>query len=323
MSFKQSHKQKGFTLLEMSIVLLIISIIGVGVITTFSNDTTVEQYKKTQATFNRIRDSMIGFIASNGRLPCPAGPTAARTSSAFGKKQEITSPSPITCDTSTGILSTDVSGGGGGDVLYYGAVPVRDLGLADSDAFDGFGKRIGYVVQKASVNSNATNGMCRPGFKAMDINNNVRYICYAGQASGSVDSATPDITIWPAYPHTKTSSQDAVYVLISHGPNGYGAFYDNAGASGAATRNSFPPSTLYSAEMDNLDCDPATGSCGTSTAMDIHFVSKSRNKYFDDLVMFVNRNDLLSDCNNYSQLPAQSGSTPASSCYTLFGMVQK
>ncbi len=283
----------------MSIILLLIGIVSVGGITTFNINSEQRQYKNTQDKIKKIQGALLTFLAQNGRLPCPASPTQAQATTTFGTESiTFVSQQPAYCNTSgTGILSADLSSGAGIDALYYGMVPVRTLGLADDDAADAFGNKIGYVVQRAFTNSIATNDKCTPGHKSKDINNNVRYMCYCGQASGSVDPATPDLTIIPDYGSTNYSSLDAVYVLISHGSNGYGAFYKDAGGTGAAVRNPYPPATNQG-EMQNLDCNPSTGVCGSP--ININYVSRPRNKNFDDIVVYANRNSMFFDCNAYA-----------------------
>lgn len=312
MAHMQSEKQSSigaFTLLEMAIVILILGIIGIGAITTFNSSNEKRQYTDTQYKINKIQNALISFFAANGRLPCPAGPTQPRATQNFGVGITSTSTQgPRTCSAS-GILSSDVSGGVGIDMLYYGAVPVRDLGLGDDDSFDAFGNRIGYVVQRAFINSTSTNNFCLPGFKARDVNNDVRYMCYVAQSSGSVNPNNLDINILPYFGSTTYSSRNAVYILISHGANGYGAFHQDANGSGYSyDRNPCPPAS-NTAEIQNLDCSAA----GVYTSINVNYISAPRNQYFDDLVVYLNRNDLLKACNNYG----------ASSCFNIFNIIPK
>lgn len=67
-----SYKIKnGFTLIEMSIVLIVISLILGGVLKTVSIQR--EQLKRDEARqqLELIREALIGFTLTNGRLPCP------------------------------------------------------------------------------------------------------------------------------------------------------------------------------------------------------------------------------------------------------------
>ena len=69
--------QPGFTLVEMTIVLLIVSILIAGVLIPLSIQMEVRKYADTKKTMDDIREALIGFALTNGRLPCPADPTIA------------------------------------------------------------------------------------------------------------------------------------------------------------------------------------------------------------------------------------------------------
>jgi prepilin-type N-terminal cleavage/methylation domain-containing protein len=292
--------RKAFTLVELSITLLIAGIIATGYLSYKQFNTKYALVNQTEEKLQVIEDALITFIAKNGRLPCPASPSQAITNDTFGKEQ-VTSLQPATCETNnTDIFTGDLSG----DTLYYGTVPVRSLGLSDDFMFDAWTNRIGYVVQQAFINDINTNPTCIAGSLAQDLHTNDN-LCYRGQASGSVNPVTPDVEIRDSY-NGNILSGDPVYVLISHGENGYGAFryssdrdVDGIGApDGSNTnRNSYPPSS-HDNEQANLECNPITDACN-STGLTTQYIQSKYSANFDDIVVFKTRNQLLADCNSY------------------------
>lgn len=67
----------GFTLVEMAIVLVIIGLLLGGLLMPLSAQVEQRRISETQKTLDEIRESLIGFAISNGRLPCPATATIA------------------------------------------------------------------------------------------------------------------------------------------------------------------------------------------------------------------------------------------------------
>jgi prepilin-type N-terminal cleavage/methylation domain-containing protein len=64
-------KYKGFSLIEMAIVLLIVSILLGGVLVPLSMQREIEQIKTTDKDLLQIREALIGYAIQNQRLPCP------------------------------------------------------------------------------------------------------------------------------------------------------------------------------------------------------------------------------------------------------------
>ncbi|MBS0236533.1 MAG: type II secretion system protein [Proteobacteria bacterium] len=286
--------QKGFTLIEVSIVILIMGLLLTGgLVTMFA---TSERGKTTQTAANlaNIQDALAIFLAMNGRLPCPAGLSQTQDSSAFGIEQTSGS-NPMACNTASGLFS----GTTGGETQYYGMVPVRTLGLSDASAIDGFGNRIVYVVQNAFVNNATTNTSCVTlGTSALNSSATAN-LCYRGQASPSTGGGGGTGGLVIADASGNTISTDAVYVLISYGANGYGAYISNSG-SGAALQNGLPlPNSIYANEYDNLNCNPTTFVCSSSGVNNV-FVQATTTNTFDDIVYFETRNNLLTKCNKYA-----------------------
>ena len=65
-------RQRGFTLIELAIVLLILGALFAGILIPFTTQVELRRVGETQKTLLDIREALIGFAAANGRLPCPA-----------------------------------------------------------------------------------------------------------------------------------------------------------------------------------------------------------------------------------------------------------
>lgn len=62
----------GFSLIEMAIVLLIVSLLLGGLLMPLSAQVEQRRANQTQQRLEQAREALIGFAIANGRLPCPA-----------------------------------------------------------------------------------------------------------------------------------------------------------------------------------------------------------------------------------------------------------
>lgn len=71
MNKRYTHKQKGFTLVEIAIVMLIFGLIIGGIMGPLKTQLQNLDRKETKKLIEGTKDAMIGFAIRNGRLPCP------------------------------------------------------------------------------------------------------------------------------------------------------------------------------------------------------------------------------------------------------------
>jgi prepilin-type N-terminal cleavage/methylation domain-containing protein len=121
---RSRRREQGFTLLELAISLVIVSLVSGGLMMALSARHNTLATSETQHRINNARDALLGFAAANGRLPCPAAP---------GK---------------TGLESPP--GGGTCTNPWDGFLPAVTLGLAPTNAqgyaLDDWGNPIRYVI---------------------------------------------------------------------------------------------------------------------------------------------------------------------------------
>ena len=69
--------QKGFTLLEVTIVIVIVSILLGFTVALIPKQQELRRYQEADREMDKIIDTLIGFAQVNGRLPCPASIASA------------------------------------------------------------------------------------------------------------------------------------------------------------------------------------------------------------------------------------------------------
>ena len=167
----------GFTLLEMTIVLIVVGLVIGMVAPLIGQITESTREKSTAVRLDGIEEAIIAFVRAEGRVPCPADPS----DTPLGEERS-------SCSTST----TD-----------DGIVPFRSLGLSEEAVLDGYGQFISYHVDDAYADSSLVAPLVAGGFCAITDDN---------------------ITVDDEDGDDLSPTQEVVYVLVSHGQNGFGRF---------------------------------------------------------------------------------------------------
>lgn len=135
------YSQRGFTLVEIAIVLLIVAILLGYTVAMFPRQQELKRYRAVNEDMDRIIEAIIGFAQVNGRLPCPSIPN------------------------SNGLED----GGGAGNCNNYGGfVPVNTLGLTgrlnqDTLLVDPWGNPYRYYVTNADYDGDGLSDFVRSG----------------------------------------------------------------------------------------------------------------------------------------------------------------
>jgi len=259
--------QRGFTLAELAVVLLIVVLLLGGLLVPLAAQVEARKMTETRRTLADIGEALLGFAAAQGRLPCPAagGATGAE--------------SPI--------------GGGTCNNPYDGFVPGITLGITPVDdagyVIDAWGQRIRYAVSTDPESTIDTppsptnlskwsfttpNGMrtranspsCNIGCLHPDL-----YLCASGGASANQTCAGTALT------------KGAVAVWYSLGRNGV------TGGTGSDESQNPNPNFAYANDRVFLSHDPTAASAAGGE--------------FDDLVSWLSPNVLYSRMIAAGRLP--------------------
>jgi prepilin-type N-terminal cleavage/methylation domain-containing protein len=128
------HPSKGFSLVEMAVVLVILGLVLAGLFGPLSAQMEQRNYAQTQNILDASKESLLGYAMINGRLPCPASAS------------------------SNGI--EDPLGGGVCNHAYDGFLPAATLGFAPTDAYgwsNSAANRIRYALTTADKQAFSTN----------------------------------------------------------------------------------------------------------------------------------------------------------------------
>ena len=260
------NRARGFTLIELAIVLVIITILVGGLAAPLSAQIQARRIAETNKTLGEAREAIIGYAMSNTTSPC----TCAYTSGVLDSPPATTCP-PSLCSAAFSITGTasltlqqrhylpcpdklddgDPATTDDGDGVEdrvgadcaqsVGYLPWVTLGAAAQDAW---GNRLMYAVTASFANSSI-------GFSSASAGN-LQVCSVSGCATVNVAGNVPA-------------------VLVSHGPNGWGARNVNG-------------STLEA---------PTSPDEAENTNTDVNFVSRSPTKpdstggEFDDLVVWI------------------------------------
>ena len=282
--------QKGFTLIEIAIVLLIVTILLGYTVALFPRQQELRQYRDVDRKMDEVIVALIGFAQINGRLPCPAIPNSAGVE----------------------------DGGGGVDCNNFGGfVPVNTLGLtgrlnADSLLLDPWGNPYRYYVTDVDFDANLSSdfvvanemrniGLVITAPPYLDLDGQY-IICDQGDATLNDICDAPAIEVFGNAFGAGGPYAGAPFVLISHGKNWNegAAAGDELVNMGATLTTAFVPPILNGPTGSPYLLKDVTPAAGETT-----FVRRITGfaDDFDDVVKWVSPNILFSKMIEAGQLP--------------------
>ena len=200
MSRRNSHHARsppvsGFTLVELAVTLLIVTLLVGGILVPLQAQVESRKAEETQRILDNAREALLAYAAGHGRLPCPADAA------------------------SNGLEPTAGVNPANGDCpSFHGFLPAALLGFTPVDAsgyaVDGWGpsatNRIRYAVSPHLTQVfTTTGGIAASGIGPVASNYDLVYIC------GSADGVTAGTNCGTA----QRLASNVVAVIWSLGPN--------------------------------------------------------------------------------------------------------
>jgi hypothetical protein len=219
--------------------------------------------------FEKINAALVQFVAINGRLPCPANPTA-NPETGLENRTALSA----TCNSPTG------------------TVPWASIGLRRDDAIDAWGWKISYRVYTGSNGSLTQDGGATMVNCETDTGELAGWSAGRTPVSGSSGGLCRSTrnTLESEFLAGKglsvtsfgTAVSDVAYVLISHGASGLGAY-----TSGTPSVQKELPTSAN--ELSNLNAaGPFIATAHTDAT-----VGPAASTHFDDVLAYKRLSDLV------------------------------
>jgi len=266
-------KKTAFSLIEMSVVLVILAILVIGGLSVSATKIRNAKIKLTQQRIDAIYQAIGRYALRFGSLPCPASLALSKQDSDYGKENRVVSA----CQITGGYVSANQLQIGN-NYLIFGMVPIKALNLPKEAAEDGFGNKLIYIIPHSMAQKDAY----LTGAGSFDYGPATHY-----QFAKILEMPSQNLI------------EDVALVIISHGENRNGAFEANSTSRNPISSDAYEQAnSIHSILYDNNaffgynDSDRSQGK--------IKFVISPESATFDDIVFFKKRNDLIIDFNAHS-----------------------
>ena len=258
-----ANSNKGFTLIELAVVLFLVSLVLGGVMTPLATRVEQEERKKAEEMLAEIKESLIGYALVNGHLPCPDCPGDAASASCAAAGTTNNDGLEDGFDGTTAVSPRGTPDDFGFCAVEVGNLPWATLGLSE---FVPWGNRFVYSVDQRFADNNAGTG------------------CGTATANVSFEiCSNGDISVWEEAAATNLVANNIPALVFSYGANG-NAFGGTAPTSADEVANwwtaSPPDKNFVSTDYNSTTADE-----------------------FDDLLVWISPGLLIYKMVNAERLP--------------------
>ena len=253
---------RGFTLIEMAIVVVIIGLLLSGSLLAVSPVIQGSKISDTNARLDRLEQALTVYVIQNACLPCPADVSLASSSGNAGWAHGsdyygLTNP---TAGQRHACATTSTC------AAVQGAVPWNTLGISEADITDAWGNRIEYAVTAART---GTSQMVR-----------------------TLPSTYPagDMIVQNNASTVQQQTSAAVYVLVSHGADQAYAYKATFGGTAIS------PQYTFTGQATIKNYDSAGARASTDPFAQGDYVAAANNTHFDDLVRWRTAPIIIQSC---------------------------
>ncbi len=277
---------RGFTLIEMSLVIAIVGFFVVSVINVTKSTQSGTGVVETRTRMDQIQRALQAYVTQHSCLPCPADGTLVSTDATAG--HALAGGAYVSG--TTFCASADCT------ITADGVVPWLDIGLSEDDVTDAWGSRMRYAVGGCSALTASCDGATTSQTYQVTLVDGMRAATLGTYPSNGLYIADFDTTTPLTNATTKTT---AVYVVSSTGPDRSFAYVKGAGRTGpTAFKDEYAQANTNAGQDVNARAPTQTYATGNTyrTFARGSVNSLSSTAYFDDIVAFTSASTMVYKC---------------------------
>ena len=157
------NSQRGYSLIEIAIVLAMVGALSATAISIYGNHVVHEKTQETKEVSTNVAATVGSFRSVYGRYPCPSPIDAVAGDLDYGlENSDCKAATYGTAGSCVNGICTAQSANASSDLIVIGTLPFKSMGLRESDIYDGYGDKITYAVT-APLTAAATFNMANGG----------------------------------------------------------------------------------------------------------------------------------------------------------------
>jgi prepilin-type N-terminal cleavage/methylation domain-containing protein len=261
-------QQKGFTLIEISIVLIIVGLMVAGASSGLVSYLNQERQNITKDRLQAIQEALDNYYQVNGRYPCPASYRARVDVDAnFARISDPTCDTAIAGPGSVGFGTIRVAGRAN-LCVRIGTIPTRNLNLSDEYMFDKWNNRLTYAVTEQLAGSRFPSRAC----------NGANVVSGADLGAINVVDSGGNTLL--------NTAGTAHYIVLSHGSDLEGYGFNGNNPSGGCSNNA--------GNLDRFNCDHIASATPDATFIKTLLSSQNNGNQYDDIVFYKGESSAIS-----------------------------